>query len=463
MNHRELVAKFSQTVGVEKAESLIADALAELEIEHAESYTHHELADICETIQRTNDGYVGLVANEIRVYEQAQQRFDALLDEITDPIVTVTFEDSIPIVAAMNPAFEATFDCDASAVGQPLPAVIETDETDDRGDVIDRWFRSDRSDGTEIQYRTDGELRTFLFRSVVVTRENGDVEGYGIYTDITDRKHRERRLEHQNEQLERFASVVSHDLRNPLTLAEGHLELATDMVEDEAAHEHLQKVDEAHQRMSQLVEDLLALARQGQIVDSPAVVSFADVLSEAWSTVSTDPIELEVEDGTGTETDTETETDVGNDVHVALEADRPRLRQLLENLFRNCVEHGSTTDRAASDDRLGRSSSSSPPTTRGARDENRRPPADRAPVTVRVGLLEDDRDGFYVADDGPGIDPEDRETVFEHGYTTRSEGTGFGLAIVRAIVDAHEWSISVTDSREGGARFEIDGVTFADG
>ncbi|MCU4740698.1 PAS domain-containing sensor histidine kinase [Halobacteria archaeon AArc-m2/3/4] len=423
MKHRELVAKFSQTVGVEKAESLITDALDALEIDRAESYTHHELADICETIQQTNGGYVGLVANEIRVYEQAQRRFDALLDEITDPIVTVTFEDSIPVVAAMNPAFETAFDCDASAIGQPLPTVVDVD--DGRGDVIDRWFRSDHSDGTEIQSRIDGERRTFLFRSVVVSRENGDVEGYGIYTDITERKHRERRLEHQNEQLERFASVVSHDLRNPLTIAEGNLELAMDLVENETAREQLRKVGDAHQRMSQLIEDLLALARQGQTVDSPEVVALSDVVSEAWSTVSTETVELEA----------------GRGIDVALEADRPRLRQLLENLFRNCVEHGQTGN------------------TRG---ESGSGPADRSAVTVRVGVLEDDRDGFYIADDGPGIAPDDRETVFEHGYTTRSEGTGFGLAIVRAVADAHEWSVGVTDSWDGGARFEIDGVTFVE-
>lgn len=63
--------------------------------------------------------------------------------------------------------------------------------------------------------------------------------------------------------------------------------------------------------------------------------------------------------------------------------------------------------------------------------------------------------GFYVADDGPGIPPDEQKKVFEHGYTTASGGTGIGLVIVRRIADAHGWTVNVTDSADGGARFEF--------
>jgi signal transduction histidine kinase len=76
-------------------------------------------------------------------------------------------------------------------------------------------------------------------------------------------------------------------------------------------------------------------------------------------------------------------------------------------------------------------------------------------VTVTVGGLPD---GFFVADDGPGIPPEDRERVFETGYSTSAEGTGFGLRIVREVAQAHGWDVSVTESDGGGARFEIRGA-----
>jgi signal transduction histidine kinase len=77
---------------------------------------------------------------------------------------------------------------------------------------------------------------------------------------------------------------------------------------------------------------------------------------------------------------------------------------------------------------------------------------------VRVGTFDG---GFYVEDDGPGIPKEKRETVLQAGYSSDADGTGFGLAIVKEIVEAHGWEIRVTESEEGGARFEIAGVDFA--
>jgi|SRR6056297_1740290 len=77
-------------------------------------------------------------------------------------------------------------------------------------------------------------------------------------------------------------------------------------------------------------------------------------------------------------------------------------------------------------------------------------------VTVRVGMLDgSDRSGFYIEDDGAGIPAEDSEEIFEWGHTTTGDGTGFGLAIVAEIAEAHGWEIGVGESASGGARFEI--------
>ena len=59
------------------------------------------------------------------------------------------------------------------------------------------------------------------------------------------------------------------------------------------------------------------------------------------------------------------------------------------------------------------------------------------------------------ADDGVGIPAAERDRVFESGYTTASDGTGFGLRIVSDVADAHGWGVSVTESEAGGARFEF--------
>ena len=223
-----------------------------------------------------------------------------------------------------------------------------------------------------------------------------------VARDITERKQKEQELERQNERLDQFASVVSHDLRNPLNVAQGWLELA----QEECESTHLADVAQAHDRMEALIEDLLTLARTGTQIDEQTSVDLADVIDGCWRTVETGDATLV------------TETD------RTIRADPNRLQQLLENLFRNAVEHGD--------------------------------PA----VTITVGDL-DDGNGFYVSDNGPGISDPERDNVFEAGYSTKDKGTGFGLNIVQEIADAHGWGIAVTDSERGGARFEITSVDFA--
>ena len=176
----------------------------------------------------------------------------------------------------------------------------------------------------------------------------------------------------------------------------------TELAVEEGDVEHLEPVVRAHDRMEQLIGEILTLAREGNTIDETEAVDIAGLARQSWEMVDSGSASLTVEDG----------------LSATLDADPERLRQLFENLYRNAVEHGSNQ------------------------------------VTITVGRL-DDGAGFYVADDGPGVPPEDRETVFEAGYTTNTEGTGFGLAIVSEIVDGHEWAISVTDSTDGGARFEI--------
>jgi len=80
--------------------------------------------------------------------------------------------------------------------------------------------------------------------------------------------------------------------------------------------------------------------------------------------------------------------------------------------------------------------------------------ADGSGVTVSIGRLDAD-EGCYVADDGPGSDPERRDRIFEFGHTDADGGSALGLAIVRGIADLHGWAVDVTESDAGGARFEV--------
>ncbi|MEA5388715.1 HAMP domain-containing sensor histidine kinase [Haloarculaceae archaeon H-GB11] len=201
----------------------------------------------------------------------------------------------------------------------------------------------------------------------------------------------------QNELVEEFAGHVSHDIRNPLQVATAQLELAL----DECETERLQRVNAALSRIDRLITDSLTLARSGADVTEPSAVDLEPQVRDVWEAVATEEATLRVD---------------FDDEAVEISVDTARLGHLLEQLFDNAVTHAGPD------------------------------------VTVTVGTLED---GFYVADDGPGLTVEDREYVFESGYSTADDGTGFGLAIVDRIAVAHGWIVRATESESGGARFEV--------
>jgi signal transduction histidine kinase len=186
-------------------------------------------------------------------------------------------------------------------------------------------------------------------------------------------------------------------LRNPLNALQGWVDLA----EADGDPEHFERCRRAIDRMDVLIEDLLTLARAGEQIAELEAVEIRTVAERCWGTVSTREASLAVES------------------EQTIRADASRLQQLLENLMRNAVEHGGHD------------------------------------VTVTVGDLPD---GFYVEDSGPGISSDIRDEVFKGGYSTTEDGTGFGLAIVSEIADAHGWTVDLTDGTDGGARFEFTGV-----
>jgi PAS domain S-box-containing protein len=259
-------------------------------------------------------------------------------------------------------------------------------------------------DGEEATYEQQLDAGWWRVLVIPVRNDEGEVvSGLAVSRDVTDEKRRIETLNRQKERLEEFASLVSHDLRNPLNVAEGRLELARAEYDDD----HLAAVARAHDRMRRLIEDLLTLAQTERAVESTSPQSLAFVAKAAWQNVDTAEATLEIA------------------TERSVLADRGRLQRLFENLVRNAVEHGGKT------------------------------------VTVTVGTLPDD-EGFFITDDGPGIPPEDRETVFETGYSTADDGTGFGLQIVEQAAAAHGWEVKLTERAGGGARFEFRGVTFTD-
>ncbi|MFD1562107.1 PAS domain S-box protein [Haloarchaeobius amylolyticus] len=321
-----------------------------------------------------------------RELQRAREEYEALINGMNDTAWVIDTDETI---LAVNDAAVETMGYSREELRSMTPhefdvgleaAEITTRITDMPTDEI-QVFETvhETSDGERIPVEISSSLIPY----------RGDTAVLSIARDITGRKKREKRLE-------RFASIASHDLRNPLNVAQGRLELAR----EECDSEHLDHVGRAHERMTVLIEDLLTLARDGDGIGELEPVDLEAVAETCWRHVATADATVRIE------------TD------RTIRADRSRLAQLFENLFRNAIEHGG-------DD-----------------------------VSVSVGGRPD---GFYVADDGPGVPEAEREDVFRDGYSTATAGTGYGLSIVEQVADAHGWTVHLTDGEHGGARFDIVG------
>jgi two-component system sensor kinase FixL len=262
---------------------------------------------------------------------------------------------------------------------------------------VDSGERNIDWDGIELPalHKDGHEVPTLI--SLREHEHNGDRYFTGIIRDITERRRRENQLQDQKERLDEFADILTHDIRNPLSVAQGY----TGIAQENHESPELEKVSESLSRIDELVEDVLQLSKAGRSIGETESVDIEDCIHESWDGVETPRATLRVDDELG-----------------SITADKSRFQELLGNLFRNAIDHGC------------------------------------GDVTVRMGPLSGEP-GLYVSDNGPGISKSVRSEVFEHGYSTNQEGTGYGLSIVHQIVEAHGWEINITESTEGGARFEI--------
>jgi signal transduction histidine kinase len=212
-----------------------------------------------------------------------------------------------------------------------------------------------------------------------------------------DRDDADWRLERRHDRLETYRSVVSHDLRTPLNVAQGYLDFVrSGDVEDE--DELLEQVAASLDRLEAYLTDLGTLEAQGTPVEETVAVDLAGVAAETWESVETADASLEIE------------------TTATVTADRGRLVAAFRNVYRNAVEHGGASG------------------------------------TVTVGDLDD---GFYVADDGDGPEVGGYDDLFEPGFSTTDGATGLGLAIVDQIAAAHRWRVSASEGSDGGVRIEF--------
>ncbi len=220
------------------------------------------------------------------------------------------------------------------------------------------------------------------------------VRALGIDRDITERKRREQELE------ETPSASKSSPHRQPRPQEPAICRRGTHRTgPQEYDSEHLDSASDALARMRTLIDDLLAAARDEQSAVDTGVVPLSDAAEQCWHTSKpTRPNSLSR--------------------RTPSSCRQEPFEQLLENLFSNSVEHGSTSSRPEADDSV----------EHGGND-----------VTVTPAILTT----AHVEDNGEGIDEEDRSRAFETGYSTSDAGTGFGLWIVAEIADAHDWTVTI--------------------
>jgi signal transduction histidine kinase len=299
-----------------------------------------------------------------------------------DPVV---FLDGQKRIQDYTPAAERVFPVLDGALGERFEAVLP-----EVGDVS--------GDERVVDHEVDGQQRYFLTTSSRLRLGNADGRVV-VFSDVTTAEQRRRELARHNEQLEEFASALTHELRNVLQIINSRLALASsEMNGDTLEGESVERASEMTDRMSKLVDDFRALARYGQTVDSLREVAFEEVVRESWTQTETGEMELVV-DGEGT-----------------VEAGPGRLRQLLANAFEFAHHNGAST--------------------------------------VRVELR---ADGFAIEDDGTPPS-EDTEGYFAFGEAVPDAESGMKLPNVRAFARVHRWSVDIDTEYQEGTRLVVSDV-----
>jgi PAS domain S-box-containing protein len=266
----------------------------------------------------------------------------------------------------------------------------------------------------------DGSIHWVFEAAVELRDQNGVSHGsIGLFQDITERKHAEEEREKliqelttKNAELERFTYTVSHDLKAPLVTINGFLGF---LEKDAAAGntERLKKdnlrIQEAVDKMQQLLTGLLELSRIGRLINPPQMVAFPDLVQEALAIVQ------------GRLDAGRVKVTVQPDL-PAVYGDRQRLVEVLQNLIDNAAKF------------MG----------------------DQPEPEIKIGWREQEGEPvFLVQDNGIGIDPRFHEQVFGlfNKLDPYIEGTGVGLALVKRIIEVHGGKIWVESEPGKGSTF----------
>ncbi|MFC7020290.1 MULTISPECIES: PAS domain S-box protein [Haloarcula] len=330
--------------------------------------------------------------------EDERDRFSYLFDNLPDAVVETELGNGEPVVKSVNAAFTEVFGFEADdVVEEPLNDFVLPLTEDARAEAarIDATAARGETVKTEVRRQTEEGIRDFLYREVPYSRDDEQVWSFGIYSDITEQRDRERRLQVLNR-------VLRHNLRNDLTVVLGLADELQSRIDDERRLELLERL----QRKASEVAELSDRARQieqsarreeagRKPVDVPTVVEDLVAVSRR-------------------EFDGDIVTDVPETAAAAADG---RFRRILDELVENAKTHAGESPTVEVD-------------------------VDVSPETVSV----------TVADDGPGLPEHELAVVTgREPITQLSHGSGLGLWLVVWVTESYGGTVDFEESAAGGA------------
>ena len=284
--------------------------------------------------------------------------------------------------------------------------ILQSDQNNQSSDSNSRHqLMIERKDGSHIWVRVRGSP---------IIDDYGNYTGYlNIFTDVTEFKKAEERLKRSNEELEQFAYIASHDLREPLRMISSYLELLErrydGKVLDDRAKQYIRFAVDGSLRMQLMIDDILTFSR---INTTRAPLQNVD-MNKVLATVTSD-LEAMIE---------ESGAKIFHEKLPVVVADRVQMTILLQNLISNAIKFRGD----------------SPPE-----------------INISVELVGGDWI-FKIKDNGIGIDPAHMDRLFQMFVRLHSrheyEGTGIGLAICKKIVERHDGAIWVSSKLGVGSTF----------
>lgn len=363
----------------------------------------------CHVYLDRNYSRYSIVANDIserKKYQDELLRLDSIVEASLDAIYAI---DDNGYILSWNRAAEQIFGfTKEDAIGKSIRILALPEQNDEMDSIIDVIRQGEIYSYETIRQKKDGETVAVFITLAPIKDIEGNITGTSaVARDIT----RHRRLEKEIAQLDKLntiveiASVISHEVRNPMTTVKGFLQLLYDKMTDPVTKEYFEIMIEEMDRVNSILQEFNTIGKNKESIKSKlslkTITKSLSPLLEADAVFQGKTIKFDLRETP--------------DIYV----DGNEIRQLILNLTRNALE---------------------------SMEQN-------GSVTLKT-YSKDGKVILSVKDQGAGIKPEDIEKLGTPFFSTKECGTGLGLFVCYEIAQRHEAKIEV-DTSEKGTTFSV--------